>query len=292
MRAAHSNVIISVGPLVEFTCDLLSPVVKSSTKAGKAAGLVETKNACPTCYTNDETSLVHTRYVCEDHPDHGPFEAGEVAKALVVDESVAAVGTSAEIDAVRKDTPMAPGVVNFTAHPADDVLNSTMPGELSWVVRPKREADPAFQVLLSMTTNSGRIELGEHPAGSAVLLGEIVLSKKQRLVRVERWGEQLVIREVVRPSQLKEGLDVNDAPPDPRLLETGQKFLATFMVDFDGDNYADTTNDRLREFGVARMGGEQNVIAMATSVGGEGQKEASVDDLLAGLEALVSEAAA
>lgn len=284
MRAADKDIIITLGPQLSVKGDLVSPKQSKTSKAGKAAGNVQTRNACPTCHEGGETSFVNKRYICEDYDDHGPFEEGDLAKALVTDTAVTTVATKEELAEARKVTDGAPGVIRLTAHPADEVLSSTLNGDLCWVVRPGDDdvTEASFQILLAMIGHGGHIDLGDGSPG-AVLLAEAVIVRKSRLVRLDRWGDQLVVQELVRPADLKEGLALNDTPPDPRLVDGGRRFVETFTVEFDPSNYVDTTNDRLREL----MGDAGDMLAKVTHLNDVPEKTTTVDDLLAQLQVMV-----
>lgn len=292
-RAAHKDVDVTIGPMLNFTCDLISPTVSARSKEGKARGKIETKMACPTCYGNTTTSLAKQQYVCENYPDHGPFQQGELAKAVVnPDGSLTTLGLAKEVDAARKltvadESPTGELKIDFTPHAADDVFASTYPGPLSWIVRPpKKSGKAAFESAVAIAAESGRIDV---PDGDPIcLIGSIVLDGKKRWLRLDRWGNQLVFRELYRPDELKTGLEMNTDEPDPRLAMARQ-FIATFSAPFNADQLIDASNARLQTWVGERLGDGWTVDATLTDDGLiVPKKETSVDELLSMMEAVVN----
>lgn len=269
-RPYRSGITVSLG-MLNFPVDLLTPA-KAESKGPKLS------NVCPTCFEDDpdaEASPVAVQYTCGD--DHGPFESGQLLKAMKDPGSgeLRVVGSGDEVNAAKtggmseEEREVAKKRCELVPFRSDEVLATTFVGEKSYVLRPAG-MEEIYRVLLNLVDENGRCQ---HPdEGDVIFVGEVLLEKYPKLVRLERWRDQLVLREILRPGAVKEGLEVNETDEArDDYLSTAQAFISMLMNPesgehvFNPDNYADAARARLDEFVAARLEGEDaDVITLPT----------------------------
>lgn len=268
-RPYRSGINVQFG-LLSFTVDLIAPT-KTEAKGPRFT------NACPDCYAADneaEAVPVSLHYVCPD--DHGPFEAGQLLKAVKADGELQVVGTKADVETTKSSSGMTEEELEkrkrslpLTPHAATDVAGSTFVGEKSYVLRCANN-DDAYRVFLNLVDENGLITTDD---GQAILLGEVLLETKPKLVRLERWGDQLVLRELLRPDAVKEGLNINtDGTANEDYVSLARQLVGEMVEPFNPDEYADVTRRRMEEFVAARLDSpDAEVIQMPQPATGGGE---------------------
>jgi non-homologous end joining protein Ku len=158
--------------------------------------------------------------------------------------------------------------IALTAHPADQVLNSTQSGSKVYYLEPQAAGD-RFAIIRDLIAN--------HPQYAFVAQYTVTSNVATYVARVS--GTAIVLEERVQ-------LDLNDAPvvegeTNKPMYDMAAQLLGQMVVDFDASTYADTYTERLRE-----MLDAANVVEGAEAPeGSKPRKKASDDELMAALQA-------
>lgn len=210
-------------------------------------------NACRQCMEerpDDAPEPVQQRYTCSH--EHGPFLPSDVVKYKENEDGVPVfVGTNEEVKDIKVDDDIEKGVLDLNVHPISQVEAETFPGEKCWVFLPKSEKDKLYGILLDCMTDTGAVDT---PTGDYALVGEIRVRDQVYLVRLDREGSQLVVRQLLRPEDFKEFPEL-DVVPNDKNNSMLRQLIEISAEDFDGDAYKDDVKERVKNFMEARSSG-------------------------------------
>lgn len=282
MRAAAKSVTISHG-LLSMTGDLYTTRVTADERDGGSN--TRFTSCCPVDASNGTAIPLQTRYVCPDHPDHGPFEYADVVKGVERDGALHLIGTVEEVNAAR--APARPeGEKPFLephSHLASDLARCTVMGASSHVFRPSGRND-LYGVLASIIGQDGRIACED--GQDRVLIGSITL-RSEKLAMLRMWGEELVLQEIDWPSNLKYFEPLVHTVENEAFIPLARNLVQESCETFVADSYRNEAKANLGEFVAARIADPTSIeapLAIPTSSGG--------GDLMAALQASIDAAKA
>lgn len=227
-RAAASDVAIGLG-LIRTTVDVVP--------ARRSDGEAKFKLICPQCTTPTRGAQT---YICI-HDETHHYTSDEADRAIEVDKVLKRV-TPEEIAAI-KDTELPAGEINFLVVPAAEVEAATLPSGALYRLRPKAENDQAYGLFAALVSD---------PAYA--FIGELTMRSNQKLYRASVWKGQVVLQELVRPSEFHEA-DPIDIHIDPRLAAVSAKLVETLAESFDPDAFANRIRERALALAEAKRSG-------------------------------------
>jgi non-homologous end joining protein Ku len=246
-RATESDVVVDFGVL-SMTVSLYtgeSTVEKNAVKM---------RNCCPECYDSGKGDAVGVgvRYHCEH--GHGPFETSDVIKGTEGDGDILTiVGTSSEVKEQRAESvELEKKHVELEFMSADEVLENFYPADKTWVAQPKK-TQPLFSALMEILGDDGVVRLDD--GREVVAVGQIRMRDSEHVVRLSKWGDQLVFQKLYRPEDCK-------VFPTPMTSEVSEKnvtmiksLIGTMVTEFDPETYSDQARRRLVAWKTARSTG-------------------------------------
>lgn len=228
------------------------------------------KMACP--LHPDDPHGVKQRYVCADDPGDS-FEPSACLKARVVDEQYVIVDAEAAKAAKKSD--LEPKHLALTPHPYDPM--TTFASGSAYVFTPADLASGVYAALLELVDERGVIDTADGPR---MLVGLVALrSGTEMFARLERWGSQLIIRELIRPSDV-DNFESIDTDVSTKVLDMARELVAVTTEEFSPDTYRSTIRERI--VALAGEGGDGTVP--------EAYKPKEKEDLAALLEASLAAA--
>lgn len=259
-KAFVADMTISLTPL--SVNGKLVPVAPSSAKKGSSLKL-----ACPECGAEAEpiASAMVQGYTCEVS-GHGPFIVGDCLKAKVnEDKTLTLVSEDAVKQAKASDLP--PNYLELTVHPAQAVVRQTFPSEFSYVFYPK-QVTPQFGVLLDLVAEP-----------DLAFIGYCNLRNSEKLVRLTRWGDNLLTQCLLYPEDLYDR-EIVDIEYPAKLLETMVSIVEGSVAEFDPAVYTNNVKARMAEI----VGG-----SVSAGVAAKAPKVNDADALLAAMEATLKQ---
>lgn len=262
--AALSKVPLSFG-LVTFPVDLM-PAAKS--RNAKATGTSFT-NVCPTCA---EAHPLHQAYMCDADEAHGPFSAGDAAKALkladgslqrLTDDQVAALKVAGASGANLRGAEM-------HAFPADQVERYTVRLGTGYWLRPQEGSEAAYALMMQV--------IGERT--DVAFLTEVTVKQVTKLYRARSERGVIMLYELARPEEVYQPEPV-DTPVDERMLQAADALVDALTDTFDPAEYRNRRAERFEALRAELSPEVPTPISSARSV---------ADDLLAVLQASVEAA--
>lgn len=163
----------------------------------------ETSLACPHCAAEGVVTSGTQAFLCAE--GHGAFTKATAASAIKTPEGKRLVGWNSEVaDAGGlTDAELAEmKVLNVKVVPAGDVALHTVPSGDMWMVTPVNGTD-AIAASFAAALNE---------ASDLALVGEVHFARGTRLVQLDRWGDHLVMRQLVRPEAVRHVANVLPAP--------------------------------------------------------------------------------
>jgi non-homologous end joining protein Ku len=227
-RAAASDVAIGLG-LIRTTVDVVP--------ARRSDGEAKFKLICPHCTTPTRGAQT---YICTHDEDH-QFTSDEADRAIEVDKVLKRVTTD-EIAAI-KETDLPPGEINFTPVPAAEIEAATLPSGALYRLRPKADNDQAYGLFAAIVSD---------PAWA--FIGELTMRSSQKFYRASVWKGQVVLQELVRPSEFHDADSIN-ITIDPRLAAVSAKLVETLAESFDPEAFANRVRDRALALAEAKRSG-------------------------------------
>lgn len=248
--------------LLSMTGSVLSP------KRANAAGAEAFKMACP---LHPETPHgIKQRYVCEENLDGDVFEQSDCLKAKVTDDGWVLVDAAAA--AAVKQSPLPEKTLELRSHPYEP--SSTFASGAAYIFQP--DVPQQFYATLLQLVNEQGVVTTE--SGPKMLVGLVAFRKgNETFVRIERWGDQLVLRELVRPEDVDQFAPI-DASVDTKLLDMARQLIDAQAEDFDPEAYKASVRDRIATLVEQSKNGEVDVEALKP------QSQAKVMDMAALLE--------
>lgn len=205
------------------------------TNSGKAA---ETKMVCP--LHPDQPHGVKQRYACELAPTGATFWPADCLKGIPgADGKLAVVQADAVKEARISELPER--TLDLTSHPYD--ATTTFPQGLAYVFNPDGQQQ-FYNILLQLVDEQGVVQT---ESGPRMLVGLVTFRKgSESFVRVERWGSQLVLRELVRPEEVDEFVTL-EGSVDTKNLDMARQLIDAYAEDFDAEAYKSRVGERIAE---------------------------------------------
>lgn len=265
-RAAASDVTFSLGGLINLRFDLVSQA--RSNKAADA-GL----NMVCTEPHPEGPVKVNQMYVCPSDKDHGPFWPSDLQRGRLGDDGRYVVVDGDEIEAIKTGA-LGKRVIELSVHDAAEVDAVCRPGSAGYLLRPaKGKAKvPSAPDEKAYATLAGLVRRRPDLA----LVGSLRLRTTRSVYRVGVWGDQLVLTELVMPSDLKER-DVLDVATTDASVAGLEGLLESQKVPFDEGVHRWDVKAAMAELMARKAGGSADKPAVQAPV----FAEADIDDLVA-----------
>lgn len=211
---------------------------------------------------------VKQRYVCINDQDGNSFVPGDCLKGKETDDGMVIVSADA-VKAVRtSDLPEK--TLDLRAHPY--TVASTFANGSAYIFQP--DVPQAFYATLMELVDEQGVVTTE--SGPKMLVGLVSFRKGiETFVRVERWDDQIVLRELIRPEDVDQFPAV-DASVDTKLLDMARQLIDAQAEPFDPDTYKASVRERIAELLEQAKTGEVDIEAL--------KPEAKVMDMAALLE--------
>lgn len=223
-----NNVTISLG-LLSVTGNIYSPTKVNAKKDEQF------KMACP--LHPDTPHGVKQRYVCEQEHDN-IFEPSDCLSARVDGDKWTIVNK--DDIAAAKASDLEPRKLELTAHPYDPMTTFASGG--AHVFLPSEVDSGVYAAFLELVDERGVVETDDGPQ---MLCGIVSLRKgSETFERLERWGDQLVLRELVRPQDVDEFQKI-DTDVSVKELDMARQLIATLSEEFDADRYKSSIRERI-----------------------------------------------
>ena len=239
-----------------------------SPKRSNAALEESFKMVCPR--HPEDPHGVKQRYVCTNEQDEVGFLPSECLKGKETDDGLVLV-TNEAIAAVRlSDLPEK--TLELRAHPYE--ASSTFASGSAYIFQPDIP-QPFYATLMQLVDEQGVVSTENGPK---MLVGLVSYRKgSEAFVRVERWGDQLILRELVRPEDVDLFQPV-DASVDTKLLDMARQLIDAQAEPFDPDTYKASVRERIAELIQQAKDGEVDIEALKP------ESQAKVMDMAALLE--------
>jgi non-homologous end joining protein Ku len=159
--------------------------------------------------------------------------------------------------------------IQFTAHPADAVLDNTAPNGTLYYLAPEG-AGEAYSLLRDL--------IAKHPEISFVALYTVSSRVGMYVARVH--DNAIVLEGRYREAEFKAAPEFDDAEVNEQLFTMAQDFLEGMVVDFDAKSYVDSYAEKIKA-----------MLDMATPVAGltsEAPATSAPVDLMAALQAEIA----
>jgi len=266
-RASLTKVNLSFGMLT-VSVDL---VPAQHSKKSKEQSKVVVSNICPVCTV--PTRLAQKLYCSAVH-DHGPYKPNEADKAVEVNGEL--VRTSDEEAATVKQPDVESRQVALSVVPAEQIDSVSLPSGNIYRVRLKKtdEINRRNYALLRSLVR-GRPEVA--------FIGEAVIKGVVKLYRLIVWQGDVVLTEMVRPSEFYLPEDNGVDEGEQRHVQMGNALIDAMLEDFDPQAWSDRAAQRLAVLQTSMESGGDEAA--------EPETDAAVSDLLALLEQSVANAA-
>lgn len=240
------DVTLSFG-LLSMTGSLFTP------KRANAAKEESFKMACP---LHPETPHgVKQRYVCEEAPDDEAFLPSDCLKAR--DTSDGLVIVPAEAVAAAKESDLPERTLELRAHPYEPA--STFASGSAYIFQPD-VAHQFYATLMEMVDEQGMIVT---ESGPKMLVGLVAYRKgTESFVRVERWGRQLVLRELIRPEDISQ-FEPIEVSVETKLLDMARQLVDVQAEPFNPEVYKASVRERIAQIVEAAQDGELDVTTLA-----------------------------
>lgn len=237
---------------LRVTLGLLSTVGDVlNVKKPNAGAEAKSKYACP--LHPDTPHGVEQRYICSENPDEEPFTPGECLKGKETPDGFVILNqeelAKARLSALPAKT------LELRAHPY--ASDETFASGGAYIFQPE-SADDFYSTLLLLVDEKGVVET---ESGPQMIVGLVALrSNSEAFVRVERWGDQLVLRELIRPEDLDtfEPLEVS---VESKMLDMAKMLLDAQSEEFDPETYKSAIRERIAQLSVLELGAEAPVVS-------------------------------
>ena len=216
----------------DFEISLLVLNCSGSLVGVKRSGLVKEtgfKTVCPEC---EQPTPMKQQYRCENGHVCLP---GAVRKAKEISKGELQFVRAEEIKAA-KESELPLNVLDLTVHSASDVDHFTYPSDSAYVFYPKAP-NQAYAVLLDLVSDP-----------SLAFVGFCNLRNSEKLLRLHRWEDNLVVQTLWTPDELNErdSNDLDDVAADPKFKKI-LDFVRSDVEDFEPESYKNRRRERLME---------------------------------------------
>lgn len=271
MRAATSGFRITILEMVNTVGNLYTPQTTESKKDARF------RNLCHLCYNTDEKTVtpLNSRPWC---PVHDVLDEVSLKGKEDDEGNITPVGDADEVKEA-KASELPKKLLELVPVPADDAEQHLMAADGAMYVFIPNTPDPFYSSLVREMDDAGRLHTD---SGDVMLVGSMRLRDNELLVTLQRWNSHLVIKELLRPEQIKEF-------PAPIHVDVDKKGKALFKTvlqaateEFDPENFKDVNRERLAQWVAARREGVTIDVKPAT------KKTDTNEDYQAQLEAALA----
>ena len=119
------------------------------------------------------------------------------------------------------------------------------PGEKGYLVRPAKGKRKVIEPSTEAAYNVLLTYVAAHP--EVALVGDLIVKTTRSTYRLEMYGEQLFLQELVLPANLRERDDVDLDEPDPRLVGQLTQLAEVSLETFDVTNHTWDVADAMAE---------------------------------------------
>ncbi len=232
---------------LKVTLGLLSTVGNVLNVKRPNAGVEEKfKHACPA--HPDTPHGVTQRYICAEGLDDELYATGDLLKGKETDDGWVLV--SPEDVAKVRASALPEKTLELQAHPYTPLATFASGG--AYIFQPD-SADQFYSTLLLLVDENGVVVT---ESGAQMIVGLVSFRKNtESFVRVERWGEQLVLRELIRPEDIDtfEPLEIS---VESKVLDMAKQLLDAQSEEFDPETYKSSVRDRIAALVEGAEGGE------------------------------------
>lgn len=237
-RVSAAGVRIELG-LAAFTVDLQSVFTSSDDDDATAMTV-----SCPHESHGGRGVGAVQQYVCAENLTHGPYQLGELGRRT---ENADGVSIAVDPDKVRaiKTGDLEKKHLALRVYPADEVAAAVRPGEKGYLVRPAKGKRKVIEPSTEAAYNVLLTYVAAHP--EVALVGDLIVKTTRSTYRLEMYGEQLFLQELVLPANLRERDDVDLDEPDPRLVGQLTQLAEVSLETFDVTNHTWDVADAMAE---------------------------------------------
>lgn len=188
-------------------------------------------SVCPTCATPVKVSQF---YQCPE--GHGPFKMSELDKAKEVTKGTFVRLSKEEIAGIGKSE-LEPNILDLTVHRAEDVDAQMFASDNAYIFYPNGNS-AQYGVLLEM------VDLP-----NLAFVGLCNLQNHEKLLRLSRWGENLVVQTMLYPADLseRETVPIKEDAKFGTFKAAMTQFVETSVTNFDPTAYTNARKAKLLE---------------------------------------------
>lgn len=262
-RAYISGVTLSIGML--STNGNLHVITKPNVNKSEAV-----HRLCPECTA--PTQFASQRYVCNDDPSHGPFAYSDTAVGKEIDGTIVILDADKVAEARQSVLPAKE--LALQVHRRADVERHTFAKGNAYVFMPTGSS-PLYGILLEILKK--RRDLA--------LVAKTNMRKTDHIIMVDvEMNDQLVVREMMWPEDMKEFPTIEREPASEKLLGQAEMLMDASVEDFIPDEYRKDSRERIAALVEEASGATPTTAAKAAK-----PKATKEDDLSALIEAAIAE---
>lgn len=180
---------------------------------------------------------VKQKYACINDPEGSTVDPGDCLSARVVDDKFVLVSKDDKKSAKKSD--LEKGRLDLRAHPYSE--STTFALGNAYVFQPAG-AEKFYATLLEAVDAAGVVQTDDGPI---MLVGMVAFREgTESFVRLERWGNQLVIRELLRPEDVQAFPNL-DSSVDTKDLNVFRMLMAATSEEFDPTDYKSAARERI-----------------------------------------------
>lgn len=204
-------------------------------KRPNAAKDEQFKKICP--LHPGDPHLVSQRYVCADGLADDVLLPSECLKGRPVEDGFKIV--SQDDISKAKESEIPKKTLDLAAHPYDPT--TTFASGQAFVFRPEA-ANQFYSALLLLVNEQGVVET---ETGDKMLVGLTSFrSGSEAFVRLERWGSQLVLRELIRPEDV-DSFESIDGTVETKVIDMARQVIEAQSEEFDPSAYRSRVRERI-----------------------------------------------
>ncbi len=241
-RTVAENIRLTMG-LAGTTVDFKSR--KTSEKA------TSFKQICPECAAVNVGTKTKQVNICPKNAAHGPFTVPELAKGKEISKTEVVPLTADEIASIKEVENATGKTMELNFHPTEQVAH-LIPTGISYAC--VGTADDFYGVLAH--------HLLGHP--EITCQGRLVLSGKQKTFRVTVGPTGLIVSELCREAELYD-VPATDMSFNPKFLPVAEQLIAMMTSDYDPEDYADHSAERLAELLAAKAADPSATVTSITA---------------------------
>ena len=255
-KAYAADVQVSIG-MLSMQFDLVPQARSKGKTASEDKPEPKSRMVCPD-QAHDTPVRVEQKYHCPD--GHGPYFPADVARALETEDGLVFADKDAVAEA--KSGGAETGVLDLRVHPAEAVAEACRPGEKGYRLRPAKVKSkvPARSVEMYGVL---RDLLVARP--DIALVGRLLLRGKLSFYRMEVWGGQLMLSELVHPDDLADRDSIEVEVREKSVADLGS-LLEMHMEEWEPELHRFDEAAALAKVAAAASGEAPGGLASVTSI--------------------------